>query len=121
MLGGNPGSVRLDKNIAALGCSAEPDGKTDYRELSADRDATTGTQALRYGREGGEGGREPKESDQKQRKPTETQGPCPDLSGNLRRSPCRNEQHGRVELFRPRLVETSGQSGGGRGATMLAF
>ncbi len=56
----------------------EGDGAT-YWEVSVDRNTATETQTLKYGWEGRKAGRKPKENDQKPRKPTETQGPCPDL------------------------------------------
>jgi hypothetical protein len=47
------------------------------KEFSVDRNTATDTQTLKWGREG----RKAKGNDQKPRKPTESQGPCPDLRG----------------------------------------
>ncbi len=52
-----------------------------YREVSIDNNTATETQTLKLGQGGRKPGREPKENDQKPRKPRETQGPCPDLRG----------------------------------------
>ncbi len=52
-----------------------------YREVSVDRNTATETQTLKYSSEGRKTGQKPKKNYPKPRKPTETQGPCPDLRG----------------------------------------
>ena len=51
-----------------------------YREVSVDRNTATETQTPKNSREGREAVRDPIENDQKNRKPTETKGLCPDLT-----------------------------------------
>ncbi len=64
----------------------------DYEEVLVERSAVTRTQALKKVREGREAGREPNENDQKPRKTTETQGPCPNLRGTcMYQKPCQTE------------------------------
>ena len=52
-----------------------------YRGASVDRNTATETQSLKLAREGRKQGRKPTENAPTPRKPTETQGPCPDLRG----------------------------------------
>ncbi len=61
----------------------EDQGAMLCKEASVDRNTATRTQTLKSSREGRKTGREPKENNQHPRKPTETQGLCPDV-----REPC---------------------------------
>ncbi len=58
-----------------------PGPRALYGEGSVDRNTATKTQTLKWGREDRKASRKPKENDQQPQKPTETQGPCPDLRG----------------------------------------
>ncbi len=58
-----------------------PPWSKKYREVSVNRNTATETQTLKKGQGGRKAGRKPMENDKKPQKPTETQGPRPDLRG----------------------------------------
>jgi hypothetical protein len=72
-------------------------GCSVYKEVSVDRNTATETQTIKWGQEGRKNGRKPKENGQKQRKPTETQGPCPNRKRFLYQSPYRTLIEGEYE------------------------
>ncbi len=54
-----------------------------YKQISGRRNIATRTQTLEKGQEVRKAALDPKENDQKPRKPTRTQGPCPRSEGDL--------------------------------------
>ncbi len=64
----------------------------------------------------GKAGQMPKENDQRQRKPTETQGPCPDLRGTCIKAltvarSARRQNAERVTRFPVRAAASAGRQG----------
>ncbi len=77
------GSLNARTGLSPKLCRPYRGGKPSkwYKEVSVDRNTATETLTLKYSREGKKPGRKHKVNDQQKRKPTETQGPCPDLRG----------------------------------------
>jgi hypothetical protein len=82
------------ENITLIATSERSDPEVEthkgYKDVSVDRNSVTETQTLTSGREGRKSCRKPEGSDQQQRKPTETQGPCPDPKGFCIKVPYRD-------------------------------